>query len=219
MLRIVIPARMGSSRLPGKMIQKIGSKMLVEHVVDRVYSAVQGDTDQIFLASDDRMIAAAAGGRATPMLTSANCRSGTDRCAEVADLMGWPDDDVVVNVQADMPFLDAGALRGFLKRADVGGGWDMLTTYCDQRVVEVRIDGFARSSVACHVGLYAYKRGALRRFAALPTSEGEAELRLEQMRAIENHFAVAFHRVSEMPFEVNTPQDLAAAQYLAECFA
>ncbi len=109
-------------------------------------------------------------------------------------------------------------LSGFIKHAEFGGTWDVLTAYCDQRMVEVLFDGFARTSKACHVGLYAYKRDALKRFASLPTSAGEAALRLEQMRAIENGFSMAFHPVLEMPFEVNTLQDLAAAQHLAECF-
>lgn len=216
MLHVVIPARLDSSRLPVKMIQKIGDKMLVEHALDRVLSVANPDV--VYLASDDRMIVATAAGRCTPVMTSANCRSGTDRCAEVADIMGWAPDDIVVNVQADMPFLAASVLAGFIKRARQGGSWDVLTAYCNQKVVEVRIDGFARTSAACHVGLYAYKRGALKRFASLPTSEGEAELRLEQMRAIENGFGMAFHLIPDMPFEVNTPRDLAAAQHLAECF-
>lgn len=218
MLRIVIPARLGSSRLPDKMIQKIGGKMLVAHAVDRVLAASLHD-DDVYLASDDRLIAAVAAGRCKPVLTSANCRSGSDRCAEVADIMGWAADDIVVNVQADMPFISIGMLSSFLRRAEQGGGWDLLTAYTNQKMVEVRIDGFARVAMPCHIGLYAFKRSALKRFASLPTSEGEAELRLEQMRAIENGFAVAFHELPEMPFEVNTPQDLAAAQHLAECFA
>lgn len=215
MLRIVIPARLHSSRLPDKMIQKIGDKMLVEHAIDRVLEAA--GAREVIVATDSEFIAAVAEPKCTAVMTSANCRSGSDRCAEVADLKNWPDDDVVVNVQADMPFLPERALAGFLNRAEKGGVWDVLTAYCNQNMVEVRIDGFARVAAACHVGLYAYKRAALRRFASLPTSEGEAELRLEQMRAIENGFAMAFHLVDDMPFEVNTPADLAAAQHLAEC--
>jgi len=214
-LRIVIPARMGSTRLPDKMIQKIGNKMLVEHAMARVLAAA--GPHEVFLASDDRRIAALAKGRCHPMMTSANCRSGTDRCAEVADMEGWPDDDVVVNVQADMPFLSVDQLSGFLAAAQRDANWDVLTAYCDVKMVEVKIDGFARSMASCHVGLYAYRRAALRRFARLETSPAEAELRLEQMRAIENGFGMAFHRLPEMPFEVNTPQDLAAAQQIAEC--
>lgn len=215
MLRIVIPARLGSSRLPDKMLQKIGSKTLVEHALDRVLAVA--DPFEVYLASDDRTIVDTAGGRCTPVWTSENCRSGTDRCAEVADIMGWAPDDIIVNVQADMPFLSSKDLHGFLARAGLGG-FEMLTAYCNQRLVEVRIDCFARTSAACHVGLYAYRRDILKRLASLPASQGEKELKLEQMRAIENGFGIAFHEVSQMPFEVNTPADLAAAQHLAECF-
>lgn len=215
MLRIVIPARLGSSRLPDKMIQRIGSKMLVEHSLARVLEVAQ--PHQIWLASDSDTIAGCALGKCQSVLTSANCRSGTDRCAEVAELFGWDDDDIVVNVQADMPFINPDHLAGFLRAAIKGGDWELLTAFCDVRTVSVRIDGFRREAMPCHIGLYAYKRAALRRFAALPTSQGEAELRLEQMRAVENGFRIAYHAVPEMPFEVNTPQDLAAAQHLAEC--
>lgn len=217
MLRIVIPARMGSSRLPFKMVQKIGSKTLVERAIEQVRRAA--GPREIILATDDRAIAAFANWQCAPVLTSANCRCGSDRCAEVADIMGFQDDDIVVNVQADMPFLAPEALGGFLDRAEAGGDWDLLTAYCTQQVVEVQVGRFSRGTVDCHVGLYAFSRPALRRFAKLESSQAELELRLEQMRAIDNGFRVAFHRLDEMPFEVNTPADLAAAQRLAECFA
>jgi 3-deoxy-manno-octulosonate cytidylyltransferase (CMP-KDO synthetase) len=215
MLRIVVPARIGSSRLPDKMIQRIGEKMLVEHALAAVIAAAP--RGQVYLATDSPFIAAAAEGKCHGVITSANCRSGTDRCAEVADIYKFSEEDVIVNVQADMPFIRPRHLEGFFDAARKGGNWDMLTAFCDHRMVSVRLDGFDRVAMPCHVGLYAYTRAALRRFAALPTSPGEAELRLEQMRALENGFAIAYHALPEMPFEVNTPQDLAAAQHIAEC--
>jgi 3-deoxy-manno-octulosonate cytidylyltransferase (CMP-KDO synthetase) len=214
-LRIVIPARMGSTRLPDKMVQTIGTKMLVEHAMDRVLAVA--DPNDVWLATDDRFIASLAKGRCTPVMTSANCRSGTDRCAEAADILGWAADDIVVNVQADMPFLSKLHLSGFLMAAQKPGAWDVMTAYADHKMVELRIDGFVRTAVQCHIGLYAYKRAALKRFSMLPTADAEAAQKLEQMRAIENGFGMAFHRLPEMPFEVNTPQDLAAAQQIAEC--
>lgn len=218
MLRIVVPARIGSTRLPDKMIQRIGRKMLVEHALDRVEEAVGEDgMREVYVASDSDIICGVAVGRCNGVQTSANARTGSDRVAEVADIVGFDDDDVIVNVQADMPFLNPAHLTSFLLAALKPGPWDMLTAYCDHRVVQVRIDGFERSAVLCHVGLYAFKRPALRRFAALETSPLEAALKLEQVRAVENGFKIDFHAVPEMPFEVNTPQDLAAAQHLAEC--
>lgn len=220
MLRIVIPARMGSTRLPDKMIQRIGRKMLVEHALDRVEEAVGREgLREVYLASDSDVICGVAANRCNAVRTSANARTGTDRVAEAADIVGFDDDDIVVNVQADMPFLNPGHLGAFLLAALKPGNWDMLTAYCDHRVVQVRVDGFERAAVPCHVGVYAFKRPALRRFAALETSPLEAAIKLEQIRAVENGFKIDFHVVPEMPFEVNTPQDLAAAQHLAECLA
>ncbi len=217
-LRIVIPARQGSTRLPDKMIQKIGSKMLVEHALDRVEQAVGADgMREVYLASDSDIICGVALNRCSAVRTSANARTGSDRVAEVADIVGFDDDDVVVNVQADMPFLNPAHLTGFLMAAIKPGSWDMLTAYCDQHYVEVMIKGFRRDMRLSHIGLYAYRRQALRRFAAADTTELEERLRLEQVRAVELGFKFDFHAMPEMPFEVNTPQDLAAAQHIAEC--
>jgi len=216
-LRIVIPARLGSTRLPGKMIHDIGGRAVVKHALYRVVDAVEGDTE-IIVATDSKEVASyVPRSRARVVMTPSDCRSGSDRCAAVADIEAWPDDDVVVDVQADMPFLRPSHLRSFLFAAQAGGAWDILTAYTDLPVVELTVGGFTRKVVICHIGLYAYKRDALRRFAALPSSPGEIELRLEQMRAIENGFQFAYHALPEMPFEVNTPQDLEAAQHLAEC--
>ena len=126
--------------------------------------------------------------------------------------------DIVVNVQADMPFLRSDHLRGFIAAASRGGRWDVLTAYAEIDYVEIVKDGgFARNRVLGHIGLYAYKREALRRFAALPTAESEERVRLEQLRAYDNGLRFDYHAMPEMPFEVNTPRDLAAAQFIAEC--
>lgn len=217
MLQIVIPARLESSRLPEKMLQRIGGKSLIQHAVDRVIAGA--GTFPVLVATDDVRIAREISNRCEVILTSWECRSGTDRVAEAMDIIDRDADGIVVNVQADMPFLNPGHLRRFLEVADKGGYWDVLTAIVDQRVVRVRLDAFERAAVPCHVGIYAYKRVALRCFAALPTAPSEAELRLEQMRAVEAAFAFGFHAFPEMPFEVNTPQDLAAAQWMAECVA
>ncbi len=217
MLRIVIPARLASSRLQDKMIQRIGTKTLVEHAVDRVLEAA-GDTE-VVLATDSDMVSRYVADRVRVVSTQANCRSGSDRCAAVADICGWVSDDIVVNVQADMPFLRPSYLQGFLKIAAAGGVWDVLTAFADVSTVDLLVDDFRRRTTPCHVGLYAFTRNALRRFAALPTSPREEEFKLEQLRAVEHGFRIAYHAFPEMPFEVNTPQDLAAAQWMATCVA
>jgi len=199
------------------MLLDIGPATVIEHSLRRVQEAA-GDLP-VTVATDSLEISAKIHGLTSIAMTSDTCRSGTDRCAEVAERLGWADDDIVVNVQADMPFIDTAALRGFISAAARGGDWDVLTASVDHAVVKVRIDGFERDAVPCHVGLYAYKCAALKRFASLPTSNGEAAMRLEQMRAIENNFRFAYHAIAAMPFEINTPEDLEAARHIASCLA
>lgn len=101
--RIVIPARYASSRLPGKPLLELGGRPLVLHVWDR---ASEAGAASVLVATDDERIAEvvrSAGGVA--MMTSADHPTGTDRLAEVVAAAGWPDDDIVVNVQGDEPLL------------------------------------------------------------------------------------------------------------------
>ena len=103
-VRIVVPARYASTRLPGKPLVDIGGKPMVVRVVEAV-AAVAGDG--IWVATDDERVARAvldAGLQA--VMTRADHPSGTDRIAEVAARLGWPEDDIVVNVQGDEPLLD-----------------------------------------------------------------------------------------------------------------
>ncbi len=218
MLRIVVPARLGSTRLPDKMIQRIGSKMLIEHSIARVIEASHG-LFEVYLATDSDIIAGAAFGRCTVVMTS-DCRSGTDRCAEVAEALKWDDDSIVVNVQADMPFVKPADLRGFFLTAMADGAeWDVLTGRCRQAHVKADRGTFCRATTASHVGIYAYRCQALKRFAALPTAVAETVERLEQLRASENGFRFAFHDFPEMPLEINTPDDLDMVRRIAACLA
>lgn len=215
-LRVIVPARLDSSRLPEKMLRQIGNHCLFEHALLRVIDAF--GANRVTAAVDGIPLAAVAEEHCRSVITSPGLRSGTDRCAAAADIFGWPDDDIVLNVQADMPFINPGHLIGFAN-ALANGEWDMMTAYVDRPAVTVSIDGFERTAHRCHVGLYAYRRGALRRFAELPTSPLEDALRLEQMRAVENGFDIAYHAIPDMPFEVNTPEDLQMARWIAECLS
>jgi len=100
---IVIPARMGSERLPGKPLAEIAGRPLIQHVFD---AAAQASATGIVIATDDERIrqAGLAFG-AQVLMTSAGCPSGTDRIAECAARLGWPDDRIVVNLQGDEPLM------------------------------------------------------------------------------------------------------------------
>ncbi|WP_026972332.1 3-deoxy-manno-octulosonate cytidylyltransferase [Aliagarivorans marinus] len=103
-VHVVIPARFGSSRLPGKPLLDIAGKPMVWHVWQRVLES--GLKSAIIATDDERILNAATqfGGKA--LMTKASHNSGTERLAEVAEKMGWNDDDVVINVQGDEPLID-----------------------------------------------------------------------------------------------------------------
>lgn len=106
--KLVIPARYGSSRLPGKPLLPLAGRPLIAHVIERARAC---QADEIILATDDERIRAACeplGVRVA--MTSASHATGTDRLAEVVRLMGWPDDTLVVNLQGDEPLIPADLL-------------------------------------------------------------------------------------------------------------
>ena len=121
---VAIPARYGSTRLPGKPLRLLGGEPLIVHVARRARDA--GAT-QVVVATDDARIAAAlAGSNIEVCLTRADHASGSDRLAECAATLGWADDAVVVNLQGDEPFAPAAGIRA-VADALVEDGTDMAT--------------------------------------------------------------------------------------------
>ncbi|HEY4646496.1 MAG TPA: 3-deoxy-manno-octulosonate cytidylyltransferase [Steroidobacteraceae bacterium] len=109
MFRVVIPARYDSTRLPGKPLRLIAGRTLLEHVYR---AAVASGADEVRIATDDeRVVAACAGFGVRADMTSRQHASGTDRIAELAARLGWPEADIVVNVQSDEPLLPATLVR------------------------------------------------------------------------------------------------------------
>lgn len=106
---IVIPARHGSTRLPGKPLLDLAGEPMIVHVCRR---ALEAGAEQVVVATDDERIALAVIGLPVrPMLTSDHHGSGTERIAEVAERSGWPDDTVVVNLQGDEPLITPSLIR------------------------------------------------------------------------------------------------------------
>ncbi len=106
---VVIPARYGSMRLPGKPLLEIGDRPMIQHVVER---ASASGADRVLVATDDARIAAAVhdprgSAQALAILTDSALQSGTDRVAAVAEQCGWTDETIVVNLQGDEPFMPA----------------------------------------------------------------------------------------------------------------
>lgn len=106
---VVIPARYASTRLPGKALLDIAGKPMVVHVAERARAS---GADAVCIATDDeRILRAALGNGHDAVMTRADHASGTDRLAEVAQLRGWPDEQIVVNVQGDEPRIAPGLIR------------------------------------------------------------------------------------------------------------
>jgi 3-deoxy-manno-octulosonate cytidylyltransferase (CMP-KDO synthetase) len=234
---ILIPARMASTRLPGKPLADIaGAPMIV-----RVWrQAIAADIGPVVVAAAEREIVAAieaAGGRA--VLTPPELPSGSDRifaALEIVDRSGAH--DVVVNLQGDLPDLDRAYIEKVVEPlsdsavdiATLAVEIDNDADRADPNVVKAAVAWssvgrsgralyFSRAAIPSgegpvfhHLGIYAYRRSALTRFVALPPSALEKREKLEQLRALEAGMHVAVVRVDRLPLSVDTPADLAKAR-------
>lgn len=225
----VIPARLGSTRLSGKVLRDIAGKPMVQRVYEAAKKCALLQDVIIATDADEVMRLAEANGWKAQM-TSSSHRSGTDRVNEVAQRVTA---DVYVNIQGDLPLLRPEQVEALLKpmqRSEV-----MVSTVktpckpeeiANPNVVKVVTDRngralyFSRSTIPydrdragniqCfkHLGLYAYRKAALKTFCSLPESKLEAAERLEQLRLLENGIDIY---VEETPFgsvEVDTEEDL-----------
>ena len=233
---VLIPARMASTRLPGKPLADISGEPMIVHVWRR---AMEAEVGPVVVATDEQRIAAAveaAGGRA--VMTRADHQSGSDRIFEALSAVD-PDGahDIVVNVQGDLPTIEAAAVRACLAPlADLGVDIATLAAPIvrseekdDPNVVKavgakiaprrLRALYFTRArapwgegELLHHIGLYAYRRVALARFVALKPSPLERRERLEQLRALEAGMRIDIAVVDTPPLGVDTPEDLARAR-------
>ncbi len=236
---IVIPARMASTRLPGKPLADINGLPMVLHVWHR---AIEANLGQVLVAAAESSIAElvrAHGGDA--IVTEPSLPSGSDRVAEAIRLRD-PQRSFshIVNLQGDLPLIDALSLRRCLaglvnETADISTIAALITDpaeAADSNVVKAiaplgdnREIAFARDFVRVlepgheppywhHIGVYAYRRAALERFVAMTISDNESDRRLEQMRALDNGMRIAVVRVDAVPLSVDTPEELERARRL-----
>jgi len=200
---VIIPARMASTRLPGKPLAEIGGKPMIVRVMERAAAANCGP---VYVACAEEVIkdaVEAAGGKA--ILTDPDLPSGTDRIRVAADIIDPDGDyDVVINVQGDLPTLDPKAVSFAAQiLADTG---------CDISTLAVATTPSGDGPVYHHVGLYAYRRAALSAFCKLPPSPLERRERLEQLRALEAGMTIYAGLIDSSPEGVDTPEDLARAR-------
>lgn len=210
---IVIPARIGSTRLKEKPLRLINGRPLIWHVCRR---ALEADIGLVVVSSDDMRVLDATADGVECVLADAieNEHCGSDRVADALEF--YPGYDYIINLQGDLPFIDPQILRDLWADRRESAA-DIATAVCRRVPVTTSqsIDYFARTTLWEHVGLYAYTKESLELFASLPPSERELEYGLEQLRALEHGMSMSFTAVDHMPLEINTESDLYHANLIA----
>ena len=235
---VVIPARLGSTRLPRKVLREIHGRPLVRYVWE---AAKKSGAQKIIIATDDsQVLDVCRGFGADVRMTSAAHHSGTDRAHEVARMENWSADEIVVNLQGDEPMMPPALLRQVADLLAADSTADIATLchplhsreeWLNPNFVKVVTDAqghalyFSRAPIPWkrapdnfadgltfrHIGLYAYRAGALARFSQLaphPLEECEA---LEQLRALAHGMKIKVGVVdSPPPRGVDTEDDLRA---------
>jgi 3-deoxy-manno-octulosonate cytidylyltransferase (CMP-KDO synthetase) len=234
---VIIPARLAATRLPNKPLADIEGVPMIVRVLRQAQAAGVGPV--AVAAGDSAIVEAveAAGGRA--VLTDPDLPSGSDRIiAALAELDPEGRHDVVINLQGDMPFVEASALVDCARLLADHPDCDIATIVEKETSPEIRTnpdavkavlalqpDGrsgralyFTRSTlygdgpVWHHHGVYAYRRAALLRFAAAPPSPLERREKLEQLRAMELGMTIWAAVVDATPISVDNPADLERAR-------
>ena len=224
---VVIPARYASERLPGKPLRQIAGKAMIEHVYER---GRESDATEVIIATDDDRIADAAEGfGATVCLTSDQHRSGSERIAEVADVLDWSDDIIIVNLQGDEPAMPPSLINqcaGLLDdiTVDISTLASPIASRDDfenPNVVKVVLNNvddaiyFSRATIPYprseddsrkamdsalhHHGIYAYRCGILRQLVNADPSPLELAEQLEQLRALSLDMRIRVGRPEERP--------------------
>ncbi len=239
---IIIPARFGSTRLPGKPLLKIGSRTMIQHVYQ---NCLDSGAESVIVATDNLRIKTEVesfGGKVC--LTDSSLVSGSDRVASAVEHLGFDAEDIIVNVQGDEPFLSAEVIRQVgvqveNERKFVATVSKQLSpkTPNDENVVKVvtNCDGlalyFSRASIPYftqdndnytkslkkHIGIYGYTVEQLLKFVGLERPEIEREERLEQLRFLYHGIQIkVLEAKGEVGIGVDTKEDLEKAKnYLA----
>ena len=234
----VIPARLGSTRLPHKPLQLLAGEPLIPRVIERVLD--HGVVDHLVVATDSSRVADVVKASGVPVvLTDVSHQTGTDRVGEVAARAEFNSYDVLVNIQGDEPFLSREALAGSLGRVEQGDDVGTAAAPLDPALaaepsrVKVVIDAdgralyFSRAVIPHqreataqsrglywqHIGIYAYRRAAITRLVTLPPSPAEKSEQLEQLRALHFGMTIGVARLDEPAIPgIDTAEDLRRAE-------
>jgi 3-deoxy-manno-octulosonate cytidylyltransferase (CMP-KDO synthetase) len=238
---VIIPARFGSSRFPGKPLEKIGGKPMIEWVFNQATKA--NFVSSIYIATDNveiRETVLSFGGKV--IMTSENCASGTDRCAE-AVLIRSIEEEIIVNIQGDEPFIQPKQIEdliGLMQSNHVQIGTLMKPIFEESAIQNPNVvkvvsskNGkalyFSRNAIPYirdkqeksllepgafhkHIGMYAYKKEVLLAIARLPEGQFEKLEKLEQLRWLEAGFEIFVAKTNLESIGIDTVEDLAFAE-------
>jgi len=230
----IIPARYASTRFPGKPLADICGKPMIEWVYNNAQKSSM--LNDLIVATDDERIADVVnkfGGKV--VMTREDHLSGTDRCAEVLSKSSNElKFDVILNIQGDEPLIDAGHIDTLIalfknEAVDIGTLISPTNNYKDvnnsNRVkVLFRPDGTAfrfgrilpevrlRIPFYLHIGMYGFKTGVLKKIVQLPPTENELKEKLEQLRWLDNGYAIQVAKVAKAGLSVDVPEDILAVE-------
>jgi len=237
-ITVVIPARLGSTRFPGKPLKSLAGKPLIQHVYESVarHSAIS----RVLVATDDQTIKKTVEGfQGEAILITEPCRTGTDRVAKIAKTLDSP---IFLNLQADEIFIHPGLLNDLiepfiLSQAPMGTLKRRLSDpedWSDPSVVKVVTNEsgqalyFSRSQIPfvrdpssstspkpqcfMHLGIYIFRRETLLKFEELPSSLLEESEQLEQLRALDAGIPIQVWETTHPSFRIDTPDDFSKAE-------
>ncbi len=231
---IIIPARLNSSRFTNKVLVDVAGLPMVIRTAKRV-----GLLDKVVIATDSKEVMSLAKFyNIESILTSSEHKSGTDRINEAANLLKLNDDEIIINVQADEPFIECDVVETIINKVKSiqKNGENIIMTSCykeinynladDPNHVKVILDKnsnaiyFSRAKIpyhrdhyeTCvfygHLGIYGFTKKSLNTFCSLQPSKLEQIEKLEQLRAIENNYNIAMLKVKSKSFGIDTQEDL-----------
>ena len=201
----IIPARLDSKRFPKKIIHPLNGKSIIQHVYDNAKQSQY--LDQLIIAIDSEETKSHVDSSSETILTSVNHKSGTDRVAEVSQKF---DCDIIVNIQGDEPKIEPDIIDNLIllfndplvEMASVAStdlnnndlsNLNVVKTYLDENNYAIdfkREISEQNQKYFRHIGIYAYRKETLMKFTTLEQTENEKNLKLEQLRALDNNLAI-----------------------------
>lgn len=232
---IIIPARLASTRFPQKVLADIGGLPMVVRTAQRV-----AHLDRVVVAADDEIIMKVCKEYGIEaMLTSTTHKSGTDRIHECATLLKLGDDEIIINVQADEPFIEPDVVKALMSKLQMlqqaqeefimGSCYNAINAESaeDPNLVKVVLDAhdnaiyFSRAKIPYnqgggakyfgHIGIYGFSKKSLNEFCNLHDAPLEDIEKLEQLRAIYHQKKITMVKVASTGFGIDTKEDLARA--------